>query len=41
MNTAQRVLSGNTSQQNVKTIVPWVVGGLVVAFVLFIIWKIN
>lgn len=41
MNTAQLVLSGGATNDRVKTLTPWIVGGLVVVFALFVIGRIK
>jgi hypothetical protein len=40
VNTAQRVLSGYTAQQTTQTVVPWIVGGVVVVLALWFISRV-
>jgi hypothetical protein len=40
MNTAQLLLSKGAATQQVKSVAPWLIGGLVVALALIILWKL-
>lgn len=41
MNTAQLLLSKNAQTQQRVSLVPWIIGGLVIGFALWVIYKIQ